>query len=319
MYRYIITNYEKSNFSVFQSKYEEELERHLVAIPSASGLSNPNDSNLHIKVGSSVGSIVLVGFIVLVVSWAVRRRRKSRKHGTVINNELPEQNRALETPADDLEPKEIDMNSLIGHYRQMADNGRAELLEIAAPSGSGHDLSDLTHASEISAAASQRVHELMTYHSSNKLDTPNGIQNDPNDYCAIVVATDISQDSWFNRGPLTVTPSVETTIRSMPRAIANLDRSLPPTPISESAQNSPVVTDFQKRHAVIQDLRPSLRDLTALRAIPGNIANRASRATSASMELEIVIPPGFSLSEAEVVRPLTIRKSAFSGRERSVI
>lgn len=313
MCRYIITNYEESNFSIFQSKFEAGLKSHLVAIPSASGLPNSNESNLHIKVGSSVGSIVFVGFIVLVVFWAMRRRRKSRKRGTVINNELPKQNRALGTPADDLEPREID---LIGHYREMADNGRAELLDIAAPSGSGHDISELTHPSELSAAASQSVHELMTHHSSNKLDTPHGIQNDPNDCCAIVVSTDISQDSWFNRGPLTVTPSVETTIRSMPRAIVDLDRSLPSTPISESVQNSPVVTDFQKRHAVIQCLRPSLRDLTALRAIPGNIVDRASRATSASMELEIIIPPGFSLSEAEIVRPLTIRKSAYNGRER---
>ena len=85
IYRYIITNYEPSNFSVHQAKFEGDLSKQIVAILSANATTplgnattEPKHST-HISrgtvVGASVGAATSFLILMFILFFALRKWR----------------------------------------------------------------------------------------------------------------------------------------------------------------------------------------------------------------------------------------------------
>ena len=166
-YRYLITNYEQSNFSVYQARFEEGLPEQIIAIPSINSTtltrkSSPvsKKSTVGLSVGTSGGLLVLI--FVLVFATRKLRGRTSKKvnlNGTGMSNSI----------------YEIDNNSLFWGFRELSDTGRAELLDQQMPSGSGKVIHEMPTPSpplptlELMAGPSLRNQSLM---SANRSQSP---------------------------------------------------------------------------------------------------------------------------------------------------
>lgn len=313
-------NYEQSNFSVFQSKFEDTVKQQLVAIPSASAVPESHISR-STKIGMSLGIIAFVFLGLLAIVLGLKKRRNARRAERSCHSTKPtDSSQQLDTP-DNFALQEIAMNSLIDIYRELPDRGKVELLDASAPTGSGHDISELSQPSLPIA------HELMTHRSSDELS----ITQYPGrkDKLAILVSTNISRESRASTGPSTGLARIETTISSQQTKEINLDRSLPPTPISESLQVSPVVASFHNSSITGKGIITVLEGASITSSIRGSIGQTPTNTpidvgeddstlhgspfwNYSSMELEIVVPPGHS--EAIVIKPLNIYKN--DGRRR---
>lgn len=203
---------------------------------------------------------------------------------------------------------EIDQNSLCGPYRELPGNGRAELQDEHSPSGSGKDIS------EIAQALPPMVHELQTHRSSKEKPMVQiGIKG------AIFIQTKFSRKSWTSIDSSDGTPCIETIISSSPwhssltldkssihsfdtekeilasyrRRTLDLERALPPTPISESPQVSPVIGTFSHRFATPRPLQTILQG--ANRSMSAFISPKSPISKYSSLRgMETVIPPGRS-------------------------
>ncbi|KAF6237178.1 hypothetical protein HO173_004646 [Letharia columbiana] len=134
----------------------------------------------------------------------------------------------------------------------------------------------------------------------------------------IFVSTNVSSQSWTSIGTSTDIPCVGTTICSQKPKTVDLDRSLPPTPISESPQISPVIADFSGSVTTRKGSEAFVERPAAGKSICGTMGRVPSHTrlnawqrelahlSYASMDMEFVIPSG--LSEAETIKPLNVYK-----------
>lgn len=100
----------------------------------------------------------------------------------------------------------------------------------------------------------------------------------------------------------------------------NLDRSLPPTPISESPQVSPIAVidpdELDGRSATAEFLCKSERTMDHVVPSPIHLNDwqrRFAHLSYASMDMEIVIPPDL-LPGVDIIEPLNIVKRNKDGR-----
>lgn len=150
---YIITDYERSRFSVSQSRFDENASPDLIPIlsPNSISKSSPTPSatasivlthyvSPNVIIGASIGAASLLLLIIVIISFTVRSRRR---HAGQPRN--PRKYEGTDDPQPSLEPQalinssphEIDHNSLIGPTREVADSGLAEL--VAMDSSLGHN------------------------------------------------------------------------------------------------------------------------------------------------------------------------------------
>ena len=120
----MVTNYEKSIFNVYQSEFDDNAEQHIVAIPTANKTSQHTPGRAGL-IGVSVGCFAFVLLSVLAIIWAITRKRKAHRGniGAVTLQSNPLLPQSVNPVA--MEVQEIDMNSLIGFYRELPDSGKA--------------------------------------------------------------------------------------------------------------------------------------------------------------------------------------------------
>ncbi|KAL9630669.1 MAG: hypothetical protein Q9164_006303, partial [Protoblastenia rupestris] len=213
----------------------------------------------------SVGITVFVLVVALVIALLCRKsRQKSNKQ---IGANVPEASTLSQEPKklSIRSVREIDDNSIVGPIRELPDSGKAELLDEQSPSGSGNEIPEISDTLPV-------VHELRTHRSSKEHFMLPGNRAS---MCRIFMSTKISRRSAFTVGPTDGAPYVETVIsasaqqsmirtstatsnlkteiyESYMRRPLDLDRPLPPTPISESPMVSPVTPTFQKTSSLRQ-------------------------------------------------------------------
>lgn len=231
----------------------------LVAIQSAT--ETPNHLRRNVIIGISLGTAMLLLIATLAATFAMRRWRQ--KAITQLRN------KAIQIPAPFQEPRQSNVrlaqdeghNSTVGLFSELSDNAKArvELLNEQAPSGSGNEIPEMSQALPIIS------HELGTNRSSHVM-----VQTRTANRYIIFASTEILRKSWTSFASSDGAPCVETVISASAqrketevdrasiassnpeaeifslytRRSPDLNRSLPPTPISESPQISPVVGGF---------------------------------------------------------------------------
>lgn len=261
--RYIIVDYERSNFSVSQCRFEDgEVPIDLVAIPSAT--KKPNHLRRNVAIGTGITIALFILLATLAAIFAIRRWRAKTtvqpSSETTELSTLPQEPRASIISSS----REIGNNSIAGPIRELPDSAlvKAELLNAQAPSGSGNQIF------EMSEAVPPIFHELRT-HGSSPAMVHKSIANSHK----IFTSTKVSGKSRMSVASSSGSPFVGTVmsilgqrkeiamnrvsiatsnleaeiLSSYLRKSLNLDKSLPPTPISESPQVSPVLARFNQR------------------------------------------------------------------------
>ena len=252
--RYLITNYENSTFSVSQARFEDGLQEHIIAIPSANSTTTPK-SHSHLSHNSIIGlSIGLTALVILVAVLVYFTRQKLRKHfwknDTSNNTGSPIFSPEIK-PANLSALHEIDNNSLL-RFRELPDSGKVELLDGTSPSGSGNQISEMPQSPTPAPLC-----ELGTRHTSIAASSLNR-QSDRTKH-GILVKTGILRESRDSSEPsLKESPCVGTVISSSPknksqvqdrplrtppeRTPEYLNRALPSIPSSDSTDDSPTKT-----------------------------------------------------------------------------
>lgn len=230
----------------------------LVAIQSAT--KTPNHMRRNVLIGIILGTATFLLITTFAATFVMRRWR--RRKITQLRSEAVPVRAPSQEPrrSNDRLAQEIGHNSLVGPFRELSDNAkaRAELLNEQAPSGSGKEIPEMSDALPIIS------HELGTNRSS-----PVMAQTRTADRWKIFAPTKSSTKSWTSfassdRAPCPeiivsasqrketetekesiVNANIEAEIHSLyTRRSLDLNRSLPPTPISESPQMSPVLGGF---------------------------------------------------------------------------
>lgn len=158
--------------------------------------------------------------------------------------------------------REVDGNSTVRRFHELPDSARTELLNAQAPSGSGNEIF------EMSESLSPVPHELRTSQGPYVM-----VEKRTADTWNFLFPTKTPRKSWTSFASTGDAPCVGTVISaSTQRKEVNMDkksittsnleaeiislyvgksldlnRSLPPTPISESPQVSPVLENFNER------------------------------------------------------------------------
>lgn len=177
--------------------------------------------------------------------------------------------------------REIDGNSMVRHFHELPDSAKAELLNAPAPSGLGNEIF------EMSESFSPVPHELKPSQGPHVM-----VQKRTADTWKILFPTKTPRKTWTSFASTDDAPCVGTVISaSTQRKETNMDkestttsnleaeiislyvgksldlnRSLPPTPISESPQVSPVLEIFNERSSLHR--RPQM--LKILTSGPGS-------------------------------------------------
>ena len=239
-------------------------------MPIRSIIEAPNHSRRMAILGTSIGSGVLVLLVLIASILVIRRNRRRTRQQANIG--LNHNSTWLREPFQDPRPstisftRELDDNSNIGLIPEIPDTGVAELLDELFHEMS---LSAPDHARRHSSGIIPQVsHELRTNRSSQVVVRPRAPSNGPfckvNDVprkrCKDIVTSDgastmqmvlvlsaqhidhVDQDDASE-----VTSNLEAQIySSYMRKSLDLNRTLPPTPISETPQSSPAVVDFNR-------------------------------------------------------------------------
>ena len=265
-------------------------------------------------IGASIGTALFVLLIILLSTWAIRRRRASKPINQKSDITAPLQGLEVSTA---FSIQEMAHNSkFYGDYRELPDSGKIELQDEQQPSGSAKEILELppepppVYHELMAETVSYGPPKLQKYSSTSSTKSSTGIY----------VSTRILTNSRSSEGGSS-TPRVETFITSSTRRDSfrsdqpsrsrspcpkplDLYRPLPPTPISESPQVSPI-TPASKRSG---RRRPPIKappnsastsgsfDYVSPTSSTKNARSLTSRGHSplseTSMELEIVIPPG---------------------------
>ncbi|CAD6593003.1 MAG: hypothetical protein ASARMPREDX12_006650 [Alectoria sarmentosa] len=257
---YLVTNYEYSNFSVSQTRFEEALRENIIAIPpSTSAIPTnvhgpPSTSATSTTVHGHINHVAVIGtslsatvfFLVSVfgIAFAIRRwRHKKSKIGnrdaTELSEESPNPEALIVPPI-----QQIDTNNLCGP-REVPDT---EIVELRG----GRSVLELEESPK------PIRYELM----ANQDSAGHIMTQDLNarNRFAIFTSTGLLRESRPTVGTSTDKPNVEVVnSASPPRGFQDLNRSLPPTPISESPQVWPFETIISPSHPRgVQDLDRSL-------------------------------------------------------------
>ena len=238
----------------------------VIAIPPATGTANHLRRN--VAIGTSIGTAFFLLLATLAAIFAVRRRRQ--KAITQLNNTTTDPPTPFREPRALIfsSVREIGNNSMVGPVRELPNSAKAkeELLNEQAPSGSGNEIA------EMSEALAPVSDELRANRSSRVM-----VQTRNPNRCKIFTSTKISRKSWpsfassdevcvetvisasAQRKEMDVdeasiiTSSLEAEIYSLyTRKSLDLYRSLPPTPISESPQLSPILVKLNDRSPFCQ-------------------------------------------------------------------
>lgn len=233
----------------------------LVAIPSAKPIRRSN-LRRNVIIGTSFSAIALL-LILLFILFAAHRRWRPRSQ--VEQNTTKQKKPPLRRKAFVISPtpREIDQNSIVGPVRELpnSEHSKHELFDKSSPSGSGLGVSEMVDP------RAPIAHELRTHRSSRVM-----IETRRANISKIFMSTNISRKSWISVASSESTRQVETVISALARRkdssagtaslvasnseqmlyssyaqkSPDLNRPLPPTPISESLQTSPVVVEFEE-------------------------------------------------------------------------
>lgn len=267
------------------------------------------------KIGIGLGATTFFLLWLLAVALIIRDRRKAwaktRDQTTTVprnRSQWPELIRVL--PA-----QESAKMSSLDLRKELPDSGGAKRDIIARPSNSRAQVSEpmLPTTHKLPDYLARHAYEVMN---RRELDGrvvlhTQGAKKGP----GVLISPNISSQMGIGQGAPIECPCVKTIISTQSANGADVDRSLPSTPISESVQTSPLVASFG------QNLRTceATQILPQRSAILGPWPNAWQRSfgslrhlSYSSMDMEIVVPPG--LSELEVVQPLKIYKKDAKGR-----
>ena len=189
------------------------------------------------------------------MTTCILRKRQSarrRKHGK--ENPEPTTPSAEPEVQNDLSLREIDENSLCG-IREAPDNGKAELQAKESlkelPDTGKAELRDAISTKsldfrlqELPSLDQTWLNELMV---SEKKPAPTAKSK-----FALTVSTGYSHGHTMRRSELGISHHSSRIVSSFRRAAPNMDRSLPPTPISESPQVSTAVSDAEAK--IVEDI-----------------------------------------------------------------
>lgn len=256
--RYIIVDYERSNFSVSQCLFEDGGPEDLVTIQSATNI--PNQHRRNVAIGTIIGTASFLLFAALAAFFAIRRWRQ--KTTTQRNGEATQPLTPFREPRSSIvsSAQEIDHNSTAGNVRELPDStrSRVELASEQAPLAPDNEIFEMPEAPP------PIPHESKPGRGSHAMT-----QERTADTWKILFPTKISRRTWMSvassdgapcvgtvvsastqRKELTmdeasiITSNFEAEILSLyARTPLDLNRSLPPTPISESPQVSPALED----------------------------------------------------------------------------
>ena len=196
--------------------------------------------------------------------------------------------------------QEISADNIINLYRELPDSGRAELFEASAPI----------------------AHELMTPGTSDERSTIQ--RHDARDTSTRSASRFRARDSSTTIDTSTSMSYVQTNVYSHNPKTVDMHRSLPPTPISESLQVSPVEGNFSRRVTARKGSDLLIEESAAVKSVCGAIGQvpphillhprqrGLGHSSDASMvlDMEIIIPPYL---EHDFVSPL----NAYNDSERS--
>lgn len=228
--------------------------------PSASPSAVPNHDHQHrdIIIGASIGAAAFLLLVVTVTILVIRMRRKKIREDSQ-NEHVTTQHEESVEPAS-IHTQEIGNNSLIWPFREAPDNEVVELPERNSPSNH-------SRSSRASGRPRSDAYTLQSRRGS-QLNKP----SEQGDIRQIHLSTTMSRSVAANNAPSADTLGIETVIFAAPRSgdfdldVASistsntktaifssymrkpldLNRSLPPTPISESPQWSPAVAKFHR-------------------------------------------------------------------------
>jgi len=227
-------------------------------------------SRRNVVLGTSIGSAAFLLLLVVAIIFVVRRKRRHtrQREDVGLNRNITGHQETLQDPRPSIisYTREIDDNSNIGHIHEIPDTGVAELfnelLYEMSPSEPGHG------TARSSGVLPQVSHELRTHRSSQVVvharTSSKGplyrLKEVPRKNCKDVVTSDgastiqmvlalsaqhvdhVDQDDASG-----VTSNLKAQIySSYMRKPLDLNRTLPPTPISETPQASPAVADFNR-------------------------------------------------------------------------
>lgn len=210
------------------------------------------------------------------------------------------------------------MNSLIGLHRELPDSGKHELLNMESPSGSGKEVLELSGSSEAVAYElperfSAATRKVMTGYSSS--GRPMTQRRNASNKCRILVSTNMGRESCTSIDTLTDIPCVETAISAYSAKAVFVTRSLPPTPISESPQVSPVEISFRRTLQLKKRSETFVEGSCAIKSFGGTTGGVLTQSYAnspqpeyphmsiASMNIEIMIPP-----DIPEIKPLSFYK-----------
>jgi len=309
-----VTNYDQSNFSVFKSTYEDGVRPHIVPISSAK--SEPESRLSHAaKIGIGVGATSFLLLCLAMVVIAFRKLRKGRDRRRLFRNRkfinFSQQSQLSNASS----PRTIAMNSSTNSRRELADSGKLELNGETPPSELRNEAleSIMRTAYELNEPTAPIAHELMSRDSNERIMLQNHTAKSK---YKIFMTTNISRRSWTSIGTSNEVPYVKTTISSQTANRVEIDRSLPPTPISESVQCSPIQGNFGQSVTTHNGHEALSNSPDIARSVYGDIGQISSPArlnawqrsfahlSYSSMDLEIVIPP--ESTDVEIIKPLSI-------------
>lgn len=316
---YVITNYEHSSFAVYQSKFPDLLKPEIVAISSASTESHVSGVSRTTKIGISIGVVAFFLLTLVAVIVVGKKRKKKRKsnhrdgEGGCATDSVTEQQQQL--------VDEIVVNSLIGLHRGLPDSGKAGLLDTVIPSGSVKEVLEILGPSnrvahQLVKPSAPFAYDLMARHPSDGISMTQN--HEARNKYRIYIDTDMSSQSQRGISTSTKGPHVETTICSDQAQKSDLDRSLPPIPIFDSPQVSPVTVGSSGVVRTRKGFEARVETSAAVKSvygkmdqvpphIPANAWQRGlARLSHASVGMEVELPPG--LSDAEIIKPLNVHK-----------
>ena len=238
-FSYLIVNYEHSNFSVSQAKSVDGVGANIVALPSAKetpSAASPapaNTSHHSLNVAAIAGGIAggvaflvllaVVGALIYIFKF---RRKEPKPRERPIRRIFPPS--VWSKPSGLSGLHEIHTQSLHGQAREIDGWEKSELLDASSPSGSGHEVSEISEAKVVSIVEMASGSVSSPRSSARSLISK---QDEPRKKLAIMVSNSISRDNSTIFDTSVGSPVVETTISAAISRSSKLKNSyVPPVP-----------------------------------------------------------------------------------------
>ena len=234
----------------------------MVAIPSATKV--PDHDRRDVAIGTSIGTASFLLFAALAAFFAIRRWRQ--KKTTQRNSE------ATQPPEPFREPKaltvistqEIDSNSTAGSVRELPNSTRArvELPSEQTPLESDNEIFEMSESPPSIShepTSGRGSHDMVQERTANtwkiffptkipRISWPSVASSDGAPCVGTIISASAQRKELDMDEASIITSNLEAEILSLYiRAPLDLNRTLPPTPISESPQVSPALEDYNVR------------------------------------------------------------------------